>query len=117
MVFLCLISQALCHEDAWGSGGIPPRSLTSALNVGELSALPLGTQRIGGWVNPRVGLDAAEKRNMCFICRKPNDFTELHTMNNLKIIVLINVCCLHQKDLEAKLTWAYEYLRRSSSTL
>jgi hypothetical protein len=35
---LCLINSALCHEDIWGSGGIAPPFLTSALDGGEWSA-------------------------------------------------------------------------------
>jgi hypothetical protein len=35
---LCSISQALCHEDIWGSGGIAPPCLTSVLDGGEWSA-------------------------------------------------------------------------------
>jgi hypothetical protein len=35
---LCLISYALCHEDAWGTGGIAPPFLTSALDGGDWSA-------------------------------------------------------------------------------
>jgi hypothetical protein len=35
---LCLISQALCHEDIWGSGGIASPFLTSPLDGGEWSA-------------------------------------------------------------------------------
>jgi hypothetical protein len=31
---LCLISQALCREDMWGSGGTAPPFLTSALDGG-----------------------------------------------------------------------------------
>jgi hypothetical protein len=55
-----------------GSGGISPPFLTSTLYGGEWSASRLcrftpreidpGTHWVGGWVGPRVGLDAAEKR-------------------------------------------------------
>jgi hypothetical protein len=51
---------------------MPITFLSSALVVGEWSALPSGlftpgesvpgTHWIGGWVGPRAGLDAAEKR-------------------------------------------------------
>jgi hypothetical protein len=53
-----------------GSGGIILSLLTSALDGGDwLLSRPgnftpreraIGTHRIGGWVGPRVGLDAAE---------------------------------------------------------
>jgi hypothetical protein len=32
---LCLINYALCHENIWGSGGIAPHFLISALNKAE----------------------------------------------------------------------------------
>jgi hypothetical protein len=55
---LCLINQALCHEYIWGSRGIAPSFLTSALDGGGQihgpSALPEenapGTHWIAGWV-------------------------------------------------------------------
>jgi hypothetical protein len=69
---LCLIDQALCHEDIWASGGITPPFLTSALDGGELSgSCPnsfthgetiADTHWIGRWVGPRAGLDAVEIR-------------------------------------------------------
>jgi hypothetical protein len=34
---MCLINYALCNENIWGSGGIAPPFLTSALDAGELS--------------------------------------------------------------------------------
>jgi hypothetical protein len=37
-LFICLIGQALCHEDSWESGGIAPPFLTSALDRREWSA-------------------------------------------------------------------------------
>jgi hypothetical protein len=55
------------------NGGIAPPFLTSALHGGEWSASrfcrfnhrgrALGTYSIGGWVSPRVCLEAVEKRN------------------------------------------------------
>jgi hypothetical protein len=57
-----------------GSGGITLPFLTSALDDGEWSASRLGhftprerapsTDWIGGWVSPREGLDALEKRKI-----------------------------------------------------
>jgi hypothetical protein len=54
----------------WGSGGIAPLLLISALDGGEWSALrpgrfipgegAPGTHRIGGWVGPRAGQGAVE---------------------------------------------------------
>jgi hypothetical protein len=73
---LCLISLALCHEDVQGSGGIAPLSLTSAPNETAWSAtrpcrfVPRG-HWIGGWVGPRVGLEAVETRELSY-CRKSN---------------------------------------------
>jgi hypothetical protein len=78
---LCLISYALRHEDVWGSGGIALPFLTSALDGGEWSASrpcrfnpgerASGTHWIGGWVGPRVRLDAVEKRKILH-CRESN---------------------------------------------
>jgi hypothetical protein len=58
------------HEDVWGSGGINPFFLTSALNGGEWSAslsarFNAGKTAphihwIGGWVGLKAGLDALE---------------------------------------------------------
>jgi hypothetical protein len=64
-----------------GSGGIAPPFLTSALDGGEWSASrpcrfnsgeeALVNHWIGGWVGPRAGLDAVEKRKILH-CRKSN---------------------------------------------
>jgi hypothetical protein len=50
-----------------GNGCIDPRFLTSALVGGEWSTsrpgrFTPGTHRIGGWVDPRAGLDDLEKK-------------------------------------------------------
>jgi hypothetical protein len=60
----------------WENGGIAPPFLTSALGRGEWSAsrpgrftlgeIALGTHWIGGWVGPRAGLDAVEKRKILY---------------------------------------------------
>jgi hypothetical protein len=59
-----------------GSGGIPPPSLISALEGGEWSdsrpgrftsgGIVPGTRWIGGWVCPKAGLDAVNKRKSLF---------------------------------------------------
>jgi hypothetical protein len=66
----------------WGSGGIAPRILDSALDGGEWSAsrpgrfTPMGrapgTHWIGGWVGPRAGLDAVVKRKIPSPCQDSN---------------------------------------------
>jgi hypothetical protein len=58
----------------WGSGGIAPRILTSAIDGGDSSApcpgsftpreKAPGTHWIGGWVGPRGVLDAVVKRKI-----------------------------------------------------
>jgi hypothetical protein len=60
---LCLIIEAPCHEDVWGSGGVSSPFLTSILDGSEWSAsrsgyfipVPIG---YGRWVDLRIGLDA-----------------------------------------------------------
>jgi hypothetical protein len=64
----------VCHEDIWGSGGILPPFLTSALDGDEWSASrpgrftlgerAPGTSWTGGWVSLRAGPDLVEKRKM-----------------------------------------------------
>jgi len=66
-----LSSEHHVMEAYWGSGGIAPRILTSVLDGCEWSPSRSGrftprerarfTHCIGGWVGPRVGLDAVEK--------------------------------------------------------
>jgi hypothetical protein len=65
----------LCHEDMWGSGGIAPPFLASALDGGGWSAScpglftsgerAPGTHWIGLWVGLRAGLDVVEKLRSC----------------------------------------------------
>jgi hypothetical protein len=73
-VTLCFINFAICHEDIWGSGGIAPPFLTSALDRGEQSAshsgsfIPRerapGTHWIEGCVGPGASLGIMEKRKI-----------------------------------------------------
>jgi hypothetical protein len=66
-----MINFTLCKEHIWGSGGIAPSVLTSALDWGEWSAFCSGpftpvemapsTRWIEDWVLPRAGLDAVGK--------------------------------------------------------
>jgi hypothetical protein len=71
----------------WGSGGIAPPFLTSALDGGEWSASRPGhftpgeiatdTHWIGGWVDRRVGLDAVENRKI-LSCRESDPCRPAH---------------------------------------
>jgi hypothetical protein len=66
--------------ETWGSGGIAPPFLTSALDGGEWSASRpgrftpkkkvTGGHWIGGWVGPRAVLDAVEKKKISCSCRE-----------------------------------------------
>jgi hypothetical protein len=66
-----LTNQTLCHEGVWGSGCIDPHFLdlgTSWRRVVSFTLRPLypreraaGTHCIGGWVEPRAGLEDMEK--------------------------------------------------------
>jgi hypothetical protein len=68
-----------CHEDIWKSGGITSQFLLSALEGGEWSAsrpgsftseeISTGTHWIGGWLDPRDGLDAEEKTKKPSSCQ------------------------------------------------
>jgi hypothetical protein len=64
-----LINHTQCHKDVWGSGGTAP-----PLDGGEWSALgpsrftrgerAPGTHWTGGWVSPRAGVGAVQKRKI-----------------------------------------------------
>jgi hypothetical protein len=79
---LCLINQALYHEDVWGSGTVAPPFLTSALDGGEWSAsrrgrfasgeTAHGIHWIGGWKGRRADLDTVEQRRISLPCHKLN---------------------------------------------
>jgi hypothetical protein len=65
------INWAPRHEHVWGSGGIAPPVLTSALDRGEwlvsrvgryIPGKDPGTHWTEGWVGPRSGLDVTAKR-------------------------------------------------------
>jgi hypothetical protein len=64
-VFFQLTNCALCHEGIWGSGRIDPH----ILYLGTVTPWPLyprqqspGTHWMGGWMDPRAGVDDVEKR-------------------------------------------------------
>jgi hypothetical protein len=64
-LFLCLTNYTLLHEGIWECGYIDPHFLTLPLaGGGQLHAhgeRTPSTHCIGGWVNPRAGLDYMEK--------------------------------------------------------
>jgi hypothetical protein len=76
---LCLIKHVTTKT--WGSGGIAPPFLTSALDGGEWPVsnpdrftprkMAPGPHWIGGWVGLRDSLDAVKKRKSC-PCRESN---------------------------------------------
>jgi hypothetical protein len=73
--------MTLHHEDLWGSGGIAPPFMSLALDRDDVSASRAysfttrertpGIHWIGGWVDPRVGLDVLVKRKILH-CRELN---------------------------------------------
>jgi hypothetical protein len=46
-LYPCVISEALCHEGVWGSGGIAPSFSTSTLDAGKWSASRSGRSSSG----------------------------------------------------------------------
>jgi hypothetical protein len=76
-MYLCLTNQALCHEGVWGSGCIDPHFLDLGTSWRWWSASQPGRftpgERassiywIGGWVDPRAGVEDAEKRKFLTI--------------------------------------------------
>jgi hypothetical protein len=88
LLSLCLINQAPRHEDIWGSGGIAPPYFTSILDGGEWSAsrpfrftpreIAPRAHWIGGWVGPRVDLDAVEKGQILPLSRIKPRSSNIH---------------------------------------
>jgi hypothetical protein len=70
--YLIPVKKLTGYEDVWRNRGIAPPFLTSALDRGEWSASrpsyftsgeeSPGTHWIGGWVDPKAGLDATGKK-------------------------------------------------------
>jgi hypothetical protein len=79
---LGLINWESCHKDIWGSGGIAPPFVTSALDGDEWSASGCNryipgenapnTHLIGSWVGPWAGVDAVGRRKIACSCRESN---------------------------------------------
>jgi hypothetical protein len=77
-----LLTEHHNMEVHWGNGGTAPYILNSALDGGEWSdsrpgrftprERAPGTQLIGGWVDPRAGLDAVMKRKIPSPCQDSN---------------------------------------------
>lgn len=89
-LFLCLNNSASCHEGVWGSKGIAPPCLTSAVDGGEWSAWRLGhftpTERVhdthwrGFLMGSKASLDAVEKRKVCCPFQKLNVGHPAHSL-------------------------------------
>jgi hypothetical protein len=70
-MYTCPFASLIKHH-VWRSGGISPPKLTSAVDGGEWSAshtgpytpreTAAGTHWVGGWLGPRLGLEAVEKK-------------------------------------------------------
>jgi hypothetical protein len=84
------------HDDIWGSGGITPPFLTSALEGGEWSASrpcqftlgerAPGTHWEGDWMGPRTGLDAVEKRKTFCPCRGSNPGRPANSLSLYRLV-------------------------------
>jgi hypothetical protein len=79
------LQYAVRHEDVWGSGGIAPSFLTSALDGGEWSAscpcrftprkiIP-GIQRTIGRLGPKTGLKVMDKRKISCFSRESSSYS------------------------------------------
>jgi hypothetical protein len=82
----------------YGGGGIAHTFLTSALDEGEwLAACPRGrnpgTHWIGGWVDPRAGLEVVSKRKI-LPCRESNPSSPTLILSLIiQNIILIKIKC------------------------
>jgi hypothetical protein len=67
-LFLCLINQTPQYEGVWKRESIAPSFSFSVLDGDESSCRFIpgqtapGTERTGGWVDPRDGMEAMEKK-------------------------------------------------------
>jgi hypothetical protein len=78
---LCLITEALCHEDIWEIGDVPPPFFTLVLDGGKWLASYPGcfspgergpsTHWTGGQMGPRACVDAVENIKSC-LCQEVN---------------------------------------------
>jgi hypothetical protein len=115
------LSQSLtAMKTYWGSGGIAPRILTSALDGGEWSASSPGrftpregaplTHRLGGLVGLRAVLDAVMKRKIPSPCRESSSRTlivqpvvQRYTdsflqLNNVSYVAVVTMCTICFND-------------------
>jgi hypothetical protein len=83
------MNEVACHEDARESGDTAIPFLTPALDGGKVVSLGRytpgerapGTHWIGGWVGPRAGLDAPEKRKISCPCRESKPSSEPRSLS------------------------------------
>jgi hypothetical protein len=98
----------------WGSGGINPPLLTSALDGSEWSDLcpghfTPGINWIGGWVGFRVGLDALEERKIS--CPAGDRTPDIHPLAHRYPSSPVFLPCLHNSV--ASVLWIGSVLRES----